>query len=343
MQITRSSLFGLLAGAISVLGTMSSMAQTTYTYATSSGSWNTTTQWTPNGTPDGIDNTIASLNPNGARTIALDGDHTIGNIAFVVNNNRSYTINAGSPSTSVLTLQVSSGTPSVSVAAGASAGFLIVNAPIAGNQGLTKTGIGTFVLGGTNTYTGTTTLSLGNLVVNGIIASGSPVVVNNVGVQPGLGGKGTILSSVTLNSGGRISPGDITLVGTAPAPQVGTLTADSLTWNGGGTMSFQLGDPSSAANSDVLNLVGALTMGTAGTFNFSFTQLTGFSLSETYTLINFASSSGFSASDFGGAPDGMEFDLTPTSLQLAPIIPEPSVCALMLGAVGALAAFRRRR
>src|SRR5262249_48380623 len=158
---------------------------------------------------------------------------------FTVNNNRTYIINSGTPSTSVLTMSVSSGTPTANVIAGATAGFLIINAPIDGNQGLTKGGIGTLVLGGANTYIGTTTVSLGNLVVNGSLAAGSPVVVNNVGSQPGLGGKGTINGGITLNSGGRISPGDITLVGTAPAAQVGNLAADSLVWNGGGTLSFQ--------------------------------------------------------------------------------------------------------
>ena len=334
----------LLIGTIAVAFLISCATANAASFAwnVANGSWNTTTLWTPTGPPDGIDNTITAANPTGGRTITLDGDHTIGNITFTINNNRSYTINSGTPSTAALTLRVSSGTPSVSVAAGATSGFLIINAPVAGNQGLTKGGIGSLVLGGVDTYTGTTTLSLGNLVVNGSLASGSPVIVNNTGTQPGLGGKGTINDGVTLNSGGTISPGDITLVGTAPAPQVGTLTAGSLTWNGGGKMAFQLGDPSLAANSDHFILGGALTEGTAGTFNFTFTQLTGFSTSGTYTLITFGSDSGFSASDFGGAPTGMQFDLTPTSLLLDPVpVPEPSMAALL--AIGGLIAARQIR
>lgn len=333
-------LFGAAASLFLLTGAVANAQP--YVWQGGNGSWNTTSLWIPAGPPDGIDNTIGSINPSGGRTITLDGNHTIGNIAFTVNNNRSYTINPGTPSTSVLTLQVSSGTPSVSVAAGATSGFLIINAPVAGNQGLTKGGIGSLVLGGVNTYTGTTTLSLGNLVVNGTLATGSPVIVNNTGTQPGLGGKGTINDGVTLNSGGTISPGDITLVGTAPAPQVGTLTAGSLTWNGGGKLSYQLGDPSLAANSDHFILGGALTEGTAGTFNFTFTQLTGFSTAGTYTLITFGSDSGFSASDFGGAPTGMQFDLTPTSLLLDPVpVPEPSMAALL--AIGGLIAARQIR
>jgi hypothetical protein len=107
-------------------------------------------------------------------------------------------------------------------------------------------------------------------------------------------------------------------------------------------MAFQLGDPSLAANSDELALNGALTKGTAGTFNFTITQNTGFSTSGTYTLITFGSDSGFSASDFSGAPTGMEFDLTSTSLLLDPIpVPEPSMAALL--AIGGLMAVRQVR
>jgi autotransporter-associated beta strand protein len=336
-------LFGTAASLF--LLTVAVNAQTTYTWQGVNASWTVNADWSPAGPPDGIDNTIGSINPNGTRTITLDGNHTIGNIAFTVNNNRTYIINSGTPSSSVLTLQVSSGTPSVSVAAGSSSGFLTINAPVAGTQGLTKSGIGTLVLGGVDTYIGTTTLSLGNLVVNGSLATGSPVIVNNTGTQPGLGGKGTINDGVTLNSGGTISPGDITLVGTAPAPQVGTLTVGSLTWNTGGKLSYQLGDPSLAANSDELALNGALTKGTAGTFAFTFTQLTGFSTSGTYTLITFSSDSGFSASDFSGAPTGMQFDFTSTSLLLDPApVPEPSMAALV--AIGGLIAawqIRRRK
>lgn len=315
-------------------------AQTTFVWQAVNGSWTTAANWNPAGPPDGIDNTIGSINASGTRTMTLDGNHTIGNINWTVNNNRIFNITPGSPGTSVLTLQVSSGTPTVNVIAGSTAGFLTISAPIDGNQGLTKGGIGSLVLSGVNTYTGTTTVSAGNFVVNGSLAAGSPVIVN--GGQLGLGGTGTINGGITLNSGGTISPGNIILSGTAPAAQAGTLTASSLTWNGGGVLSYQLGDPASAANSDELTLTGAFTKGSAGTFNFGFTQLTGFSLSATYTLVNFGSQSGFSASDFGNAPAGMQFDLTSTSLLLEPI-PEPTTTALFgLGAT-AFFLFRRRK
>jgi hypothetical protein len=58
--------------------------------------------------------------------------------------------------------------------------------------------------------------------------------------------------------------------------------------------------------------------------------------------MNFASQSGFSASDFGGAPAGMQFDLTPTSLLLDPV-PEPSTAALFGLGAATLFIFRRRK
>lgn len=292
------------------------------------GSWNTTGNWNPAGPPDGVDNTITSVNPGGGRTITLDGDHTIGNIAFTVNANRAYTINAGTPSTSILTLEVTSGTPSVSVVAGATSGILTVNAPVAGTQGLSKTGVGIFVLGGINTLTGPTSVSQGWLGINGSLASGAPVNVNSGG---NLAGTGIINDSTTLNSGGNIDPGGV--VNNPTTPQVGTLTLASLLWNGGGKLTFELGDPSSSANSDLLNINGAFTKGSVGAFSFTITPLTGFSTSASYTLINFGSQSGFSLGDFSGAPSGMQFDLTPSSLMLTPI-PEPS--AIALAALGGL-------
>src|ERR1051326_6311157 len=85
-------------------------AQTTFVEQGANGSWNTPGLWSPAGPPDGIDNTIGSINPGGTRTITLDGNHTIGNINFTVNNIRTYIINPGTTvPTSVLTLQVSSG------------------------------------------------------------------------------------------------------------------------------------------------------------------------------------------------------------------------------------------
>lgn len=99
-------------------------------------------------------------------------------------------------------------------------------------------------------------------------------------------------------------------------------------------MTYELGSPVS----DLLALNGALSEGSAGTYGFIFS---GANSSQTYTLITFSNDSGFSASDFTGAPTGMEFDLTPTSLLLEPA-PEPATFAL-LGLGGLMAGWQIRR
>ena len=329
---------GIIAAAL-LISCAAANAQSTYAWGGANGSWNTTTAWTPNGSPDGIGNTITAPNPGGGRTITLDGNHTVGNINFNMANTRSYTINSGTPSTATLTLQVSSGSPTVTVWAGSTAGNFTINAPVAGTQGFTKNGPGFFILGGAKTITGTVNItgtgasSGGWLVVNGSLPVNAPVQVNNYG---SLAGSGTIADAITLNSGGKIDPGAAVYNNFS----VGTLTAGSLAWNGGGSLTYEL---ATAGASDGMTLNGALTKGTAGTYNFSFTQLTGFSTSSTYTLMSFVSNSGFSASDFTGAPTDMQFAITGTSLLLEPIpVPEPATLAL-LGLGGVVAAWQIRR
>jgi hypothetical protein len=126
-----------------------------------------------------------------------------------------------------------------------------------------------------------------------------------------LGGTGTV-GNITLNASGFIAPGD----------SPGTLHGTSLAWNGGSAFNFQLGATNSTTDSDLLALSGALTKGSAGTFAFHFSDGNGApALGTTYTLITFASSSGFSASDFSfdysGANAGLagSFVLNPTNLE----------------------------
>ncbi|MEN4132717.1 autotransporter outer membrane beta-barrel domain-containing protein [Serratia marcescens] len=73
---------------------------------------------------------------------------------------------------------------------------------ISGHGGLTKQGIGTLVLTGTNTYSGPTLVNQGRLAVNGSVTSA-------VSVQSGgiVGGSGTV-GSLTARRGGTVAPGN---------------------------------------------------------------------------------------------------------------------------------------
>ena len=116
---------------------------------------------------------------------------------------------------------------------------------------LTKLGSGTLTLSGANPYTGATTVSAGTLALTGSGAIGA--------------------SAVTV-SGGTFSPGGI---GAGDASNAaGTLTISS-----GGTVHFDLAEPSSTAD-DQIQVAGAITLGGTLTVN----NLAGFA-AGTYRLM----------------------------------------------------------
>ena len=153
-----------------------------------------------------------------------------------------------------------------------------------------KTGTSIWTLTGSNSAIAWN-VSAGTLQVNGSVGN----MVINGGV---LGGNGAV-AAITLNNNGAIAPGG----------SPGTLTAASLDWNAGGAIDSQLG--SSSAASDLLSLSGALTKGGGSGFLFHFSDAgSAPQIGNVYTLITFASASGFSASDFSYDYNGAAGTLT---------------------------------
>lgn len=214
-----------------------------------------------------------------------------------------------------------------------------------GNSGwnITKTGTGTLVFDGN--ITGATSVGVvvnaGTLLINGTKSTTGGVTVNSGGT---LGGTSTSMAGTfTVNAGGAISPGD---------GGIGTLNATNLTWNGEASgafaqMKFELsnvGGQSTAATADRLALgSGILSKGSGSIFTFDFLG-TG-AAGNTYTLMTFGSSSGFSVSDFTytNLTNGLNgtFALNAGSLTFS-VVPEPTTFAL-LGAGLMVAIFARPR
>ena len=170
---------------------------------------------------------------------------------------------------STLTLNIASGTNTygttgTNVLAGTIGGTTAAGVA-ANNLALTKTGTGTLVLGGTNTYTGTTTVSSGTLLVNtGASIAASASIVNggllrvngtagSVTVNSGatLGGSGSV-GALSLNSGGLLNPGN----------SPGTLTAASAIVLGGSTYNWQIAalQGTAGTNWDLLSVTTLLDM-----------------------------------------------------------------------------------
>lgn len=225
----------------------------------------------------GYDATVAS----GSGTLRVNGGALyLGSGGIVANGSGTFTttvdlsagvLGAKADWSSALSMTLSNpGTIALRAADAADQPFTITLAGvISGAGGFEKTGSGALVLSGENTYQGTTTVSAGTLVVSGSLnAAANPVLVTSGGR---LGGAGMIARPVTLGSGGTIQPG-------SPA-----LTADSVTWDGGGVLSVDL------AAAQRLDVTGALARGAAGPLQVAVASASAPAVGSVYTLATFAS------------------------------------------------------
>ncbi|MFM8330424.1 MAG: PEP-CTERM sorting domain-containing protein [Candidatus Methylumidiphilus sp.] len=203
-------------------------------------------------------NDLTNLTPSSLTFSAGAGSFTLGGNAFtlgtggIVNNSsNSQTINNN------IALGVgqtwNTGSANVTVGGG-----------VSGSSTLTKTGASQLILNGNNTYTGTTTISAGGLVVNGSTNASSAVTVN---AGASLGGTGTIGGNTSI--AGIHNPGN--------SPGIQTFTND-LTYTGGASVvnwELKANTTANAANPNALfdSIVvgGNLAFDGATSLNLSFT------------------------------------------------------------------------
>jgi fibronectin-binding autotransporter adhesin len=124
---------------------------------------------------------------------------------------------------------------------------LTLNGPIGGGFDLTKIGTGTLILDGNNTYSGTTTVTAGTLLVTGL-SSNSPIVVDGGRV----GGNGAA-GDVTLNAGVL-----------APGTSTGGLGTGDLHFKPGSTFEVEITSDLTGQFDQVI-VSGTVTIDTTGT------------------------------------------------------------------------------
>ncbi len=149
----------LFAAIVLLSGSSVASANDLWTQPSSGGAWGTAGNWSagiPNATDLTADFSTLTLGSN--NTVHLDGSYTVGNLVFGdVGNTFAWTLDNYGIAANVLTLNVSSGTPTITV----NNQTATISAFLTGTQGLAKAGNGALVLSGANTYTNGATISAG--------------------------------------------------------------------------------------------------------------------------------------------------------------------------------------
>lgn len=222
-----------------------------------------------------------------AGTLVLGNASAIGSGTLAMAQGTTLDFTSGFTLANAITL---SGDPTVNVDAGLTTtlGGGISDGTQAGD--LVKTGAGTLVLSGTDTYTGATNAAAGTLDVQGSLASA--VSVANGATLTGTGSMG----GMAIASGATVSPGGNAVVGTLTVNGNANLAAGS---------HYQL-DATDTGSSDLIRATGTAMLGGGSVISTEAGH--NWNASTTYTIL---SAAGGVSGTFGSVSNNFAF-LTPT-------------------------------
>ncbi|MES2661352.1 MAG: autotransporter-associated beta strand repeat-containing protein [Verrucomicrobiota bacterium] len=228
--------------------------------------WNTPGNWLANLVPGGANITanFTGLDIPYDEVVELESARVIGNLSFSdtdpVNSPANWIL--GNNLTAANTLTLAGTSPTVTVNALGDDMAAIINAAVAGTNGLTKAGSGTLTLAENNTYSGGTiinagTLQVGNGINTGSLGSGNLVNNANFALNYGYGA----LFNLPINTIGagttHVISGDLRMYAQG---STGTITVDD-----GGNVTIWAPGAVSLSNDFVLNSFGGGT--TRGAIN----------------------------------------------------------------------------
>jgi len=223
---------------------------------------------------------------------------------------------------------------------GTGAGSTTFSGNITGAGGsLVKDDASTQILGGTNTYTGTTTVSAGTLLISGNTASAFSVTGGSA-ASAVLGGTGTISGTVTFSSatGGILSAG-----GTGT---IGTLTTGAVSASLASNIKMELG--ATYPTYDILKTSGL----NADNFTLDVSNLGGMTFANGQSFVIFQTQAGapltltgnFTAVNLPGLTGGLIWDQAALiSAGTLNVVPEPSTWVLLAFSLMTVMILRRRR